>query len=187
MTRVVDMQAAIGLILDRVSTPEENLRIADAFVFADPYHFGNWTTTTYALQSAVIDNGGSGYAVDDILTLIGGTGTAATLRVLEEIAGVITEVIIETVGDYTVAADATVALTGGSGDGLATAAVTVIDVVKPRLPTNEEKAILLADSLKKYGQGWLRHHAEFLKREADTPAFEEAIDAAGDAAVEDMT
>lgn len=56
-----------------------------------------------ALVSAAVNNGGSGHAVNDIITLSlnDGTGTAPTLRVTAESAGVITAVSVEDAGGLT--------------------------------------------------------------------------------------
>jgi hypothetical protein len=51
---------------------------------------------------AKVFSGGTGYSVSDILTVVGGTGTAATLTVTAETGGVITAVSITTPGDYSV-------------------------------------------------------------------------------------
>ncbi len=70
------------------------------------------------VSAVVINAGGAGYAVDDILTAVGGTGTAATFRVTSVAAGVIDGIAIETSGDYSV--DPTLvanAATGGTGAG----------------------------------------------------------------------
>lgn len=58
------------------------------------------------VSAAAVSNGGTGHAVDDIITvsltdgLYAGTGTPATLRVTAETGGVIDSVSIETEGDY---------------------------------------------------------------------------------------
>ncbi len=64
--------------------------------------------------------GGTGYSVDDIITLAGGVGTAATIRVTAESGGVITGASVETTGGYDVppsdpVSQASAAPTGGSG------------------------------------------------------------------------
>lgn len=93
--------------------------------FTHTYAANGWTLRrdTGRECSAVdsIVGGGTGYSVDDIITLDGGvTTTPAQLRVTTESAGVITAVSIETVGDYDViptdpVAQQSVAPTGGSG------------------------------------------------------------------------
>ncbi len=56
-----------------------------------------------SVTGAAVNNGGSGHAVDDIITveLGDGIGTAATLRVTSVNAGVIDGISVETAGDYT--------------------------------------------------------------------------------------
>ena len=93
------------------------------------YHYGTSTDhidlldqvrqllTSDQLGSVAINAGGTGYVVDDILTVAGGTAThAAQLRVTSVSSGVITGVRVEKAGAYT--ADPTLsanAVTGGSG------------------------------------------------------------------------
>lgn len=64
--------------------------------------------------------GGTGYTADDELTVVGGTGTAATIKVLTVNAGVIETAEILTVGSYTVEPANAVAVTGGTGNNDAT-------------------------------------------------------------------
>lgn len=72
--------------------------------------------------------GGTGYAVNDVLTGVSGTGTKATATVTSVSSGVITGLSLTTEGDYTVPPNATdtttVAPSGGSG---ATVSWTMID------------------------------------------------------------
>lgn len=70
-------------------------------------------------ESAVVAAGGTGYAVDDTLTLSGGTGTAAILRVDSVSSGAVTEVsVTETPGLYTVVPTNPAATTSsGAGTG----------------------------------------------------------------------
>lgn len=70
------------------------------------------------IASAAIHAGGTGYAVNNVLTVAGGTGTAATLKVLAVSSGVITSVQLLTFGNYTVNPSlAANAATGGAGSG----------------------------------------------------------------------
>lgn len=91
--------------------------------------------TTGAILTVNITSGGTGYAVNDVLTVAGGTGSSATLTVSSESGGVITGVTISNGGTgYTVADPLTV--TGpGNDDATFTVAtlskavstVTVVD------------------------------------------------------------
>ena len=74
-------------------------------------------TSESTLRSAILINGGSGYTVNDKLTLVGGTfSTAAILNVDTVDAGVITSVSIDNPGaGYTVDPSAPVSVTGGTG------------------------------------------------------------------------
>lgn len=84
--------------------------------------------------SAVVVNGGTGgtYAVNDILTVVGGTGTATQLKVTAVSAGQVTTVSINNAGAYTNAATgypvSPVSVTGGGGTG-ATFTLTPVAVV----------------------------------------------------------
>jgi len=71
------------------------------------------------LQVAVILAAGTGYAVDDVITLAGGTfATAAQLRVKAVLSGAITSVEVVTIGKYSVTAGTlTQGSTTGSGTG----------------------------------------------------------------------
>jgi hypothetical protein len=71
------------------------------------------------IQTVSIVNGGTGYAVGNVLTVVGGTViTAATLTVSSVSAGVITGVTVTTGGtSYTVLPSNPVSVTGGSGSG----------------------------------------------------------------------
>jgi len=64
---------------------------------------------------ADIVNGGTGYAVANVLTVQGGTGTAATLTVATVSGGVITSVTITTRGSYTANPTNPVSVSGGAG------------------------------------------------------------------------
>ena len=77
----------------------------------------NVAATTKEATAAAIAGGGTGYALNDILTVTGGTGTAATLRVTSVAGGVIDGIAIETGGRYTVDPTNPVAVTGGGGTG----------------------------------------------------------------------
>ena len=68
------------------------------------------------VESATINAGGTGYTDGDVLTVSGGTGTAATLTV-QETGGVVDSVVVTTTGDYSVAPSNPVSVTGGTGAG----------------------------------------------------------------------
>jgi hypothetical protein len=66
---------------------------------------------------AAVDFGGVGYAINDVLTVIGGSGSTATLKVTNVDAGVITEVSVTNAGNYIAFPVSPVIVTGGSGSG----------------------------------------------------------------------
>jgi len=69
------------------------------------------------LTVANVNNGGTGYTVSDVLTIVGGTGTAGTITVTSVDGGVITGVSVTTGGDYTENPPSLngVTVTGGTG------------------------------------------------------------------------
>lgn len=72
---------------------------------------------TYEVTSLVVTAGGSGYAADEVLTVVGGTSTtAATIRVdtVDGSGEVLTATVVEP-GQYSVQASSPVSVTGGSG------------------------------------------------------------------------
>ena len=82
------------------------------------------------VTAAAIAVGGTGYAVDDILTLVGGTfELVGKLKVTAVIAGAVTAVSVEKEGAYTVVPTDPVAVIGGSGNDDATFNLTVADAV----------------------------------------------------------
>lgn len=68
-----------------------------------------------AVIGVTVTTGGTGYNVSDVLTVSGGTGTAATLTVTAVDSGAVTAVDITTAGNYTVDPPSPASVTGGSG------------------------------------------------------------------------
>ena len=81
------------------------------------------------IMIAAIAGGGAGYTVNDVLTVSGGVGTAATLQVTVVAAGVITAIKVLTGGFYTTFPGNPVSVTGGTGAG-ATFTLTFADAIK---------------------------------------------------------
>jgi hypothetical protein len=79
-----------------------------------------FTVPTASVATITLVAGGTGYTANDELTVVGGTGPAATIKVLTVNAGVILTVEILTVGSYTVEPENAVAVTGGTGNNDAT-------------------------------------------------------------------
>lgn len=77
----------------------------------------SWTTANNQMSAAAINAGGTGYSVGDVLTIAGGTGTAAKLYVLAVSGGAVTSVALNTAGDYSAAPSNPVSVTGGTGSG----------------------------------------------------------------------
>jgi hypothetical protein len=70
-----------------------------------------------AVSSASVFSGGAGYAVNDVLTVVGGSGSFATLTVTAETSGVITAVSVSNAGNYVSFPASPVIVTGGTGSG----------------------------------------------------------------------
>lgn len=75
------------------------------------------TVNIQATSSTTIASGGTGYTVNDVLTVVGGTGSAAQITVATVSAGVITGITISTAGNYSATASNPVSVTGGTGSG----------------------------------------------------------------------
>ena len=67
------------------------------------------------VSTATVAAGGTGYTNGDVLTVVGGTGTAATLTVTGVSAGAITTVSVTTAGSYSVFPPSPASVTGGTG------------------------------------------------------------------------
>lgn len=73
------------------------------------------------IHGPAVSASGTGYAVNDILTVVGGTGTPATLKVTQVTSGAVTVLSIELKGEYTTLPPHSVsATTGGTGTGATT-------------------------------------------------------------------
>ncbi len=85
---------------------------------------GGWVSCNY-LSAAVVSNGGTGYDVNDVLTISGGTslGVAATVKVTGVAGGVVTTVSIVETGGYTTN-PTNAAGTTGAGDNACTLTCT---------------------------------------------------------------
>lgn len=81
--------------------------------------FGANVSTLTVAQVSAIAAGGSGYAVGDLITASGGTGTAATFEVAAVSGGVVTAVRTLSLGAYSaVPSNPVSTTTGGAGTGL---------------------------------------------------------------------
>lgn len=72
-------------------------------------------TSLMGINVLGIVSGGTGYTVGDTLTLVGGTGTVATLTVSTVSSGVITAVTVGSFGSYSVVPTNPISVTGGTG------------------------------------------------------------------------
>jgi lysophospholipase L1-like esterase len=81
--------------------------------------FGAPVKTFYPQSVATINAAGTGYALNDTVTLVGGTGTASTFRVSSVSGGTVTSLIALTQGAYSVQPSSPIATTSsGAGTGL---------------------------------------------------------------------
>lgn len=89
-------------------------------------------TVNAGVVSVSVAGGGTLYAVGDVLTIVGGTGVAATLTVATvdaPLTGVITGVTVTTAGDYQAFADLTdLNVTGSETGSAATVTVTALKI-----------------------------------------------------------
>lgn len=67
--------------------------------------------------SVNLASGGTSYAVGDVLTIVGGTGTALQITVDAVVGGVITDWHVSRIGSYTAYPANTASTTGGTGTG----------------------------------------------------------------------
>lgn len=125
---VIDKTSGIDIPISQVTVDELHITPLRS---EPPRHFAvtntHATTVTikldcipsnYGAQLATIVSGGTGYTINDILTLTGGTFTeAGKFKVITTSSGVITGVIPVSPGTYTVDASNPVSTTGGTGSG----------------------------------------------------------------------
>jgi len=94
--------------------------------FPSPGALNLFVNAAQEVTGAAIVSGGTGYEVDDILTVVGGDGEVlATLRVVTEGSKIITGIAVENEGAYTTAPTNPVSVIGGSGNDDATFNLTL--------------------------------------------------------------
>lgn len=123
-----------------VATTFYEIKLVGAASYATTVQFGNYTggltsgglvikglgTEERRAIAPVIVSGGTGYTAGDVLTVSGGTFiTAAKVKVITVASGVITELRMDTAGNYSVPPTGTLTLTGGTGSS-ATCTLTFI-------------------------------------------------------------
>lgn len=88
--------------------------------------------TAEEATATAISAAGTGYTVDDIVTIVGGSSTeAATVKITAESGGVPTAVTVNTGGNYISTPSNPAATSGGTGSGL-TLTMTYADTVEER-------------------------------------------------------
>jgi hypothetical protein len=98
--------------------------------FGSPAELSEFSTAAKEVTNAAIVSGGTGYEVDDILTVVGGVGPVkATLKVTSETGKVIDGIAVENEGAYTTIPGNPVSVVGGSGNDDATFNLTTGDAV----------------------------------------------------------
>jgi hypothetical protein len=186
MTAIADFTTVIETLIGRALTGQQLANIGASFVALNPYNLADdWTDGVYFLQAADVVDGGTGYVADDVLTVEGGTGEAATLLVTSVDAGVITSVSVETQGAYSVPPDNPISVTGGNGTGAAFTGVGGAYQV-PRPPTNEETAQRGLDSFAHFGRWVHGQEAETTARATAEGTVDEQVQTAVDTALEDL-
>ena len=94
--------------------------LISAFRLFEKQYWQGTATGIYAVSSAAVSSGGTGYAVNDILTVAGGAfGSAAQVKVLAVSTGVITSIALVDAGTYEAASLPSTpnTVTGGGGSG----------------------------------------------------------------------
>jgi hypothetical protein len=91
-----------------------------------PIGLASATRITGGVLTVAVSNGGTGYRIDDLITIAGGVGSGATARVLTitPSTGAVLTLQLENTGTVTYSAG-TVATTGGSGASNLTVTITV--------------------------------------------------------------
>ncbi|MBI5126886.1 hypothetical protein HZA76_00305 [Candidatus Roizmanbacteria bacterium] len=107
-------------------------------------------TLVSRVDTVSVSAGGTGYTVGDTLTVAGGTGTAATIRVDTVSGGVITAVSVITQGLYTAKPTTPNTVTGGTGTG---ASITLLFLEA----TSNSKSWFLGGSDTESIRGWTNY------------------------------
>jgi len=102
------------------SAAGSNYTSAPTLTFSAPTTFGGVTATANAIMSVsgspiTTVNAGSGYTTGDILTFVGGVGSAAAVTVTANGTGGVTGVTLTTSGAYSTVPTSPVSVTGGTG------------------------------------------------------------------------
>jgi hypothetical protein len=104
--------------------------------------------TAEEATAAVISAAGTGYTVDDIVTVVGGSSTGATTVTIDSVSGgVPTAVSINTAGNYSSTPSNPAATSGGTGSGL-TLTMTWADSVE------ERKYLMIHNTVSDQYIGW---------------------------------
>lgn len=113
------------------------------------FDFGTNAKSFYPVAVAV-SAGGTGYTVGDVLTAVGGTGTATTFQVTAVSSGVVSSVAVKTPGAYSVSPTSPVSTTGGTGTG-ATVQVQAYGAANSAAKSHTVELIWHGDGQKLYG------------------------------------
>jgi hypothetical protein len=185
MTAITDFTQIAEILLGRTPTTPELQRVGAAVAAQDPFNLGAWFTYWDVVIAAVVQDAGAGYQMGDLLTVAGGIGTSAVLVVVSTTNGAIEELGVQELGQYTEAPTSPVTLTGGSGTG-ATAMLGMDTSSTPRIPSGEEQAQLVLDSLHQFILTQLEVQASADKREELDVARDAEIQTAVDTATADF-
>jgi hypothetical protein len=119
LPRAVGVNSTSGAFSLYLKTPEVSEGEGHQLVVKDTIGQCGSNNVTLSVDgyvaSVAMGSGGTGYTAGDVLTLVGGTGTAATIRVLTVSGGVVATYEMATQGSYTVSPSGSCATTGGSG------------------------------------------------------------------------
>ena len=145
-----------------IDPPLSTIPGGEQFVFE--YVSANWVRSVsppYSLQSPSVANGGTGYALGDQFTVLGGTSTVPAVGEITELAssgtGVVSRFEIITPGNYTVVpsspASTSALLGAGSGLTIVTTAATMFGVTAPDWTADTDVA-LIDENLIELGVIW---------------------------------
>lgn len=109
-----------------LTTTQKEQALASAFWQLEAQVWEGTKTGLFVVATFAVGAGGTGYTVGDILTLVGGTGRVAKVRVLTAPGGVVGTVEGYDVGGYTVAPSGTLTTTGGTGTSCTIAVTTQV-------------------------------------------------------------
>ena len=101
----------------KINAGTNNIKVyLDSYLLTDGTEY-QYNSGYYYNPEVTVNSGGTGYSINDILTVSGGIGTPIQLKVIETNSGIVTSVAIVNSGNYTTTPTNPVSVTGGTGTG----------------------------------------------------------------------